>query len=286
LTEQNRTSLTMPQNMQHIASLSEVFRYLSAAGLLDNQEGQANFTTVLHNARFAHFLAAALGHLIYAHPSILDQQNLTSLLQQAQYSCWLAIGLRYLSNVDRLGQVNFNILIVNPERAIDQAMGIIAAIHPPAQAYPHGLFANQGAVPQINYVNEGRLTTVRFPSDLIPRKYLCELSMIIMDVPVKLPETKQICNRATLDTALALGQGENPFNRQPMLIDEVVAESELKHEIHAYVDLIVEAVNTKKQQLQQEVPPRDNLTYNEYKAIDEAANNALAFRNLPNSYLP
>lgn len=96
--------------------------------------------------------------------------------------------------------------------------------------------------------NEQRLNDLGFPMDLVPEKYRCEMMNTVMDNPVKLPETGQICEGRAVLEALQR-KPENPYNRKPMRMEEAKPESALRGEISRYVNAATIGVENRRQEL-------------------------------------
>lgn len=118
--------------------------------------------------------------------------------------------------------------------------------------------------PEVVPNNNQRLRAVNFPEDLIPEAFNCELMLTIMDNPVRVPQTNQICDGAAILRALA-HKPENPFNRQPMKMEDAKPELALRAKIGAYVDQIVQAVQDKQRAM-----GTTALQRSDYEAINEA----------------
>ncbi len=109
--------------------------------------------------------------------------------------------------------------------------------------------------------NDQRLSGVNFPTDLIPEEFKCELVSTVMDNPVRLPLTNQICDGVSVLKALAR-KPENPFNRQPMKMDDAQSELGLRSKIKSYVDQVVEGVQNRQKELDGQP-----LTRSDYESI-------------------
>jgi len=133
--------------------------------------------------------------------------------------------------------------------------------------------------------NEQRLNEVNFPSDLVPEEYTCALMSTVMDTPVRLPGTGQICEAANILEVNARleeqgRQAENPFNRQPMDKEgpnSLQPELALRSKIGRYVDHVVEGVNNKKRELAGAAPA--TLSHADYEAVHQAAMTRLEPQN-------
>ncbi len=99
-----------------------------------------------------------------------------------------------------------------------------------------GFFADNHPVP-----HQLLLEALGFPLDLVPEKYKCELMSSVMDEPVKLPATPQICEKNTILQVLR-SKSENPFNRQPMELKDMISMPSLENEISIYITAIREDV--------------------------------------------
>lgn len=67
----------------------------------------------------------------------------------------------------------------------------------------------------------------------IPDEYLDPLMASLMEDPVILPKSRQTVDRSTIRSHL-LSDQTDPFNRQPMLIEDVVPNTELKEQIRIW----------------------------------------------------
>eukprot|EP00051_Salpingoeca_urceolata_P010209 m.124540 g.124540 ORF g.124540 m.124540 type:complete len:1410 (+) comp16622_c0_seq4:1871-6100(+) len=67
----------------------------------------------------------------------------------------------------------------------------------------------------------------------VPDKYLDQIMYEIMTDPVQLPESKCVVDRQTIAAHL-LSDPHDPFNRQPLTMDDIVEMPELKAEIEAF----------------------------------------------------
>ena len=70
--------------------------------------------------------------------------------------------------------------------------------------------------------------------ETIPDQYLDPILFNVMIDPVKLPSSQMIVDRATIQAHL-LNDPHDPFNRQPLKIEEVESVTELKAEIEAFM---------------------------------------------------
>jgi hypothetical protein len=116
--------------------------------------------------------------------------------------------------------------------------------------------------------NEQRLNAVNFPADLVPEDFTCALMATVMDNPVRLPVTKQVCDGVNILEAHAR-KPENPFNRQPMDKDGPNGpqpDLALRAKIGSYVDHVVEGVNNKKKEL-----GGSALSRSDFEAVNQAA---------------
>jgi hypothetical protein len=113
--------------------------------------------------------------------------------------------------------------------------------------------------------NEERLQALGFPLGKVPENFKCEMMGMLMDNPVKLPGTGQVCDGATVLRFLE-DKSENPYNRQPMTMDDATPDLELRGQITRYVDAVVEGVQAKRQEL-----GRNALSDENYQSIHENA---------------
>jgi len=131
--------------------------------------------------------------------------------------------------------------------------------------------------------NRERLYMARFPDDLIPAEFNCALLFTIMDNPVRLPVSDQVCDKAALLKALAT-KPENPFTRQPMpmIAEEIILqhEPELRTKIARYVIMVLEAIYAKHEELGTH-PAQSELSRLDYETIHQSAMNRLASRPAP-----
>ena len=67
-----------------------------------------------------------------------------------------------------------------------------------------------------------------------PDNYLDPIMSIIMRDPVKLPSSGQIVDRQTIARHLLSDQND-PFNREPLSLDKVIPQTELKIEIENWM---------------------------------------------------
>ncbi|HSW70783.1 MAG TPA: U-box domain-containing protein [Gammaproteobacteria bacterium] len=125
--------------------------------------------------------------------------------------------------------------------------------------------------------NDQRLHAVKFPDDLIPEAFKCELLSTVMDNPVRLPTTNQICDGKAVLAALT-HKPENPFNRQAMKIEDAKPELELRNKIALYVDQVVERVHDKQKDL-----GSTKLSRADYEVIHQAVMNKLEVQATPAS---
>lgn len=129
--------------------------------------------------------------------------------------------------------------------------------------YQHPAAPSRPAMPEPR--NEQRLEALGFPMDLIPEKYRCEMMSTVMDNPVKLPVTGQVCDgRAVLESLSR--KPENPYNRQPMRMEEAKPDLALRSEISRYVDTAATGVQNRRQAL-----GSNSLSQADYQAIHERA---------------
>ncbi|KAG2356286.1 ubiquitin elongating factor core-domain-containing protein [Suillus spraguei] len=79
-------------------------------------------------------------------------------------------------------------------------------------------------------------TTIEAEEDLgeIPEEFLDPLMATIMRDPVTLPSSRAIVDRSTIKSHL-LSDSKDPFNRVPMVIEDVVPNVELKAQIDAFI---------------------------------------------------
>jgi len=69
--------------------------------------------------------------------------------------------------------------------------------------------------------------------DDAPDEFLCALMLTIMDDPVRLPSSQEICDRGVVVRQL-LNREEDPFNRQPLTVGDLIAMPDLKRRIEQY----------------------------------------------------
>jgi ubiquitin conjugation factor E4 B len=67
----------------------------------------------------------------------------------------------------------------------------------------------------------------------IPDEYLDPLMATLMEDPVILPTSRQTVDRSTIRSYL-LSEGIDPFNRQPLKIEDVISNVQLKEEIGSF----------------------------------------------------
>jgi len=67
----------------------------------------------------------------------------------------------------------------------------------------------------------------------IPDEFLDPLMYTLMDDPVILPMSRQTVDRSTIRSHL-LSDPKDPFNRQPMVIEDVIEDVEMKAKITAF----------------------------------------------------
>jgi len=108
---------------------------------------------------------------------------------------------------------------------------------------------------------------LQFPEALIPDEFKCSISFTIMDEPIRLPDTNTVCDKAAIIQWLDV-KPENPFNRQPMTIDQATREHQLERRITRYVDLMIKGIMSKGFAKQ--------LSYSDYETIHLAAIKQLA----------
>jgi ubiquitin conjugation factor E4 B len=79
-------------------------------------------------------------------------------------------------------------------------------------------------------------TTIEAEEDLgeIPEEFLDPLMATIMRDPVTLPSSRAIIDRSTIKSHL-LSDSKDPFNRVPMVIEDVIPNVELKAQIDAFI---------------------------------------------------
>lgn len=75
---------------------------------------------------------------------------------------------------------------------------------------------------------------VLFDPESIPEEYLDPILFNLMIDPVRLPSSHMIVDRATIQAHL-LNDPHDPFNRQPLRIEEVESMSELRNEIEEFI---------------------------------------------------
>jgi len=68
-----------------------------------------------------------------------------------------------------------------------------------------------------------------------PDEFLCPIMSILMTEPVILPSSKQIVDRSTISRHLLSDQSD-PFNRNPLTMDQVKSAEELRAKIHAWIE--------------------------------------------------
>ena len=68
-----------------------------------------------------------------------------------------------------------------------------------------------------------------------PEEYLDPLTYEVMKDPVRLPTSDTVVDRSTIAQQL-LNDPLDPFNRQPLKIEDVVDETELKEQIEAFIE--------------------------------------------------
>lgn len=73
-----------------------------------------------------------------------------------------------------------------------------------------------------------------FDDDDIPDEYIDPIMGTLMRNPVRLPTSEQVVDRATIARQL-VAQQIDPFNRQPLTLDQVVPVPELKGEIERWI---------------------------------------------------
>lgn len=72
-----------------------------------------------------------------------------------------------------------------------------------------------------------------------PEEFLCAITYEVMDNPVRLPSTLQICDRKTIERILRTKK-ENPFNRQSLSTIDLIPEPELSDRIDAFIESLPE----------------------------------------------
>ncbi|KAG2066491.1 hypothetical protein BDR04DRAFT_1106685 [Suillus decipiens] len=79
-------------------------------------------------------------------------------------------------------------------------------------------------------------TTIEAEEDLgeIPEEFLDPLMATIMRDPVTLPSSRTVVDRSTIKSHL-LSDSKDPFNRVPMVIEDVIPNVELKAQIDAFI---------------------------------------------------
>ena len=68
-----------------------------------------------------------------------------------------------------------------------------------------------------------------------PDEFLDAMMYTLMEDPVRLPSSKQVVDRSTIARHLLSSQTD-PFNRESLTMEGVVAETELKEKIAAWVE--------------------------------------------------
>ena len=68
-----------------------------------------------------------------------------------------------------------------------------------------------------------------------PEEFLDAITQEVMVDPVQLPSSKSVVDRATISTHL-LGQQNDPFDRSPLSVDQVVSLPDLKRRIEAWME--------------------------------------------------
>lgn len=72
------------------------------------------------------------------------------------------------------------------------------------------------------------------PLDDVPDEFLDPLLCSIMKDPVRLPTSNYVMDRASIEQHL-LNQTTDPFNRQPLKVEDLVALPEMKAQIETWV---------------------------------------------------
>ena len=88
----------------------------------------------------------------------------------------------------------------------------------------HGTQGSKNGVPESNQIDP----------ESIPEEYLDPILFNLMVDPVLLPSSHMVVDRATIQAHL-LNDPHDPFNRQPLKIEDVEPVSELKAEIDAFI---------------------------------------------------
>lgn len=82
--------------------------------------------------------------------------------------------------------------------------------------------------------SKGAAVNEEFSTENIPEEYLDPILFNLMIDPVRLPASHMIVDRATIQAHL-LNDPHDPFNRQPLRIEEVEPMTELKNEIEKFI---------------------------------------------------
>ena len=88
--------------------------------------------------------------------------------------------------------------------------------------------------------------------DDAPQEFIDPLTFLVMTDPVKLPKSNVILDRKTIETHL-LSDQTDPFNREPLTKDMLIACPELKARIEEYIN------NKKKEKMKELNSNRINI---------------------------
>ena len=87
---------------------------------------------------------------------------------------------------------------------------------------------------RVNQFTSIKADSSAIESEEIPEEFLDPILFTLMTDPVKLPASQMIVDRATIQAHL-LNDPHDPFNRQPLSLEEVLPCTELKARIESFL---------------------------------------------------